>query len=50
MANLLLANRDASNPPFTVGINWVYNFVRRNPILKTRFLENTIIGELYIKI
>ncbi len=36
MANLLLANRDASKPP-TVGINWIYNFVRRYPILKTRF-------------
>ena len=37
MANLLLANRDASKPPPTVGINWIYNFVRRYPILKTRF-------------
>ena len=37
MANILLANRDASKPPLTVGINWVYNFVRRYGTLKTRF-------------
>ena len=37
MADLLLANRDALKPPPTVGIHWVHNFVRRNPILKTRF-------------
>ncbi len=37
MANLLLADRDASKPPPTVGINWVYHFVRRHDTLKTRF-------------
>ena len=37
MANLLLANRDVSKPPPTVGIHWVQNFVRRHDILKTRF-------------
>ena len=37
IANILLANRDTSKPPSTVGINWVYNFVRRYDSLKTRF-------------
>ena len=37
MANLLLAKRDASKPPPTVGINWVNKFVRRHDALKTRF-------------
>jgi len=37
MADLLLANRDASKPSLTVGINWVNKFIRRNSILKTRF-------------
>ena len=37
MANLLLADRDASKPPPTVGINWVYHFVQRHDTLKTRF-------------
>ena len=39
MANLLLAKRDASKPPPTVGINWVNKFVRRYDALKTRFLR-----------
>ena len=37
MADLLLANRDASKPPPTVGINWVNKFIRRHDTLKTRF-------------
>jgi hypothetical protein len=37
MANLLLANRDASKPSSTVGKNWVTKFVRRHDALKTRF-------------
>ena len=37
MANLLLANRDASKPSSTVGKNWVTKFVRRHDVLKTRF-------------
>ena len=39
MADLLLADRDASKPPPTVGINWVYKFVKRHNTLKTRFLR-----------
>ena len=37
MANILLADRDASKPSITVGINWVNKFVRRHDTLKSRF-------------
>lgn len=36
MANILLVER-GSTPNQTVGQNWVYNFIRRQPDLKTRF-------------
>ena len=36
MANLLLAKRGES-PIQTVGEKWVYNFINRQPELKTRF-------------
>ena len=36
MANLLLAKR-GSTPIQTVGENWVTNYVKRQPELKTRF-------------
>jgi DDE superfamily endonuclease/helix-turn-helix, Psq domain/Tc5 transposase DNA-binding domain len=36
MANILLAARGAT-PPLTVGENWVYNYVKRQPELATRF-------------
>ena len=36
MANILLVER-GSTPIQTVGQNWVYNFIKRQPDLKTRF-------------
>ena len=36
MANILLAER-GSTPIQTVGQNWVYNFIKRQPELTTRF-------------
>ena len=38
MANLLLAQRDASDPctPIRVGVNWATNFIKRQPLLRTR--------------
>jgi Tc5 transposase DNA-binding domain len=37
MANLLLAQRDPTQSPTTVNINWVHSFIKRQPTLKTRF-------------
>ena len=39
-ANLILANRDPTVTPPTVGINWVTRFLRRTPTLKTRFSQS----------
>jgi hypothetical protein len=36
IADLLLKER-GDNPPKTVGVNWVRNFVKRHPILQARF-------------
>jgi hypothetical protein len=37
MANILLAKRDESTSPSTVGTNWVRNFVNRHDDLKSKF-------------
>ena len=39
MTDLLLANCDVSKPPFTVRINWVWNFIQHHNILKTHFSQ-----------
>jgi hypothetical protein len=38
-ANLILANRDPSASPPTVGVNWPKRFIDRHPELKTRFSQ-----------
>jgi hypothetical protein len=38
IADLLLAARGSSSP-LSVGDNWVTNFVKRHPILSSRFLK-----------
>ena len=38
MANLLLEKR-GDTPVLSVGEKWVYNFVKRRPLLSSRFLK-----------